>query len=83
MKDLKIIKRLEEANHLKRIRSEKDRRKIVIELTKETEQLEQNYNPVSNEMNELLYKGFTSKEIDQYEKYLERVLQNLQSYNYK
>lgn len=56
MKDLKIIKRLEEANHLKRIRSEKDRRKIVIELTKETEQLEQNYNPVSNEMNELLYK---------------------------
>lgn len=75
-----MLDRLEEAGYLKRVPSVEDRRKIKIFLTEKDKELQKKYNYVSKEMTELYYNGFTSEEIDQTEKFLERILGNL--YNY-
>ncbi|MFX1505959.1 MAG: MarR family winged helix-turn-helix transcriptional regulator [Promethearchaeota archaeon] len=72
-----MLDRLEEIGHVKRVDSEGDRRKKLIFLTEKNKQLQDIYYQVSLEMKELYYKGFTEKEIDQFEEYLKRVLFNL------
>jgi DNA-binding MarR family transcriptional regulator len=72
-----MLDRLEEIGHLKRVDSEGDRRKKLIYLTEKNKQLQNIYYQVSLEMKEFYYKGFTEKEIDQFEAYLKRILANL------
>ncbi|MHA1166791.1 MAG: MarR family winged helix-turn-helix transcriptional regulator [Candidatus Hodarchaeales archaeon] len=72
-----MLDRLERAGYLKRLHSETDRRNVIIELTEKNFRLKNEYNSVSTEMNELFYAGFSEKEVDQFEKYLLRILSNL------
>ncbi|MFW9993824.1 MAG: MarR family winged helix-turn-helix transcriptional regulator [Candidatus Odinarchaeota archaeon] len=72
-----MLDRLEKADYLERIPSDKDRRKTLVYLTEKGRVLQNKYVQVSTEMNELFYRGFTAQEIDEFEKYLERILENL------
>ncbi len=72
-----MLDRLEESGYLQRVPSKKDRRKILIYLTEEGKRLQERYAGVSQEMTNLFYRGFTDSEIDEFEKYLERILENL------
>ncbi len=72
-----LLDSLENADHVKRVPSEEDRRKVLIELTDKTRQMLNVYIEVSVEMTKIFYKGFESEEIDQFEVYLQRVLDNL------
>ncbi|HZD59718.1 MAG TPA: MarR family transcriptional regulator [Anaerolineae bacterium] len=75
-----MLDRLENSGYLVRIPSKEDRRRIVIELTEKDKTLRSIYSQISDEMIDLFYGGFTNKEIEGFESYLKRVLDNLSSY---
>ena len=73
-----MLDRLEESDHVKRVPSEDDRRKIFIFLTDKNRALQNKYVAVSKEMTELYYAGFSEEDRNQFELYLQRILKNLQ-----
>jgi DNA-binding MarR family transcriptional regulator len=72
-----LLDSLEGARLVRRVQSEEDRRKVLIELTEKTRQMLNVYIEVSKEMTNIFYKGFQPEEMDQFETYLQRVLDNL------
>ena len=72
-----MLNRLEKADYLQLKRSSEDDRKKIITLTERDKQLHEKYKELSKEMNQLFYKGFSNKEIDTFEQYLQKALQNL------
>jgi DNA-binding MarR family transcriptional regulator len=78
-----MLDKLEDSGYVKRVRSEKDRRVINIELIDMNDELKQKFIQVSDEMKEIYYKGFTDKEMDEFENYLQKLLDNLISYTRK
>jgi DNA-binding MarR family transcriptional regulator len=76
-----MLDRLEKAGYITREYSQDDRRKIPIKRTEKDKNLEKTYIQVSDEMTNLFYRGFTPEEIDNFEGYLKRVLQNLVEHN--
>ncbi|MFX0069536.1 MAG: MarR family winged helix-turn-helix transcriptional regulator [Candidatus Hermodarchaeota archaeon] len=78
-----MLDRLENIDYIRRVPSKTDRRKILIELTEKNRQLNNNFVKVSQEMNNIFYRGFTDNEIDSFEEYLSRIFRNLTEYNIK
>jgi DNA-binding MarR family transcriptional regulator len=72
-----MLDRLEKMGYIKRRRSGKDRRIILIRRTKKDRDLEGKYVEVSQQMTKLYYKDFNKNEIDRFEKDLARILNNL------
>ena len=72
-----MLDRLEEAGHVVRVRSEKDRRKVLVEQTEKDRSWQEVYVQVSQDMTRLFYAGFTESEIEAFEGYLRRILDNL------
>jgi DNA-binding MarR family transcriptional regulator len=72
-----MLDRLEEAGHVVRVPSDEDRRKILIKRTEKDRVWQKTYVQVSTEMAELFYAGFSASEIDTFEAYLSRILDNL------
>ena len=73
-----MLDRMEQAALIQRTPSPTDRRALLIRLTDKARALREDYDRISQRMNELYYLGFTSEEISQFEGYLQRVLDNLQ-----
>jgi len=72
-----MLDRLEKTGYIIRVPLKRDRRIILIKRAQKDKRLENKYIQVSNEMTKLFYDGFTSKEIEDFEKYLRRILANL------
>ena len=72
-----MLDRLEKMGYIKRQRSRKDRRKILIRRTEKDKALESKYVEVSQQMTKLYYKGFSKSKIDRFENDLARILNNL------
>ncbi|OHB63162.1 MAG: hypothetical protein A2168_01505 [Planctomycetes bacterium RBG_13_50_24] len=72
-----MLDRLEGMEYLKRERSKKDRRIILIKRTNKDKNLEEKYSELSQEHTTIFYKGFTESRIDDFEMNLERILNNL------
>jgi len=73
-----MLDRMEQAALIQRTPSPTDRRALLIRLTDKARALREDYDRISQRMNELYYLGFSSEEISQFEGYLQRVLDNLQ-----
>ena len=73
-----MLDRMEAAGLIYRDRGDKDRRKILIFLTDNARSLEKDYNEVTEEIENIYYKGFSEDEIDQCENYLQRILHNVE-----
>ena len=73
-----MLDRMEQSGLIVRSPSPTDRRALLIHLTDKAKSLQQDYNRISQQMNELYYLGFTDAEILQFEGYLTRILNNLQ-----
>ena len=73
-----MLDRMEQSGLIVRSPSPTDRRALLIHLTDKAKSLQQDYDRISQQMNELYYLGFTEAEILQFEGYLTRVLNNLQ-----
>lgn len=71
------IDRLEALGQVVRVRSEEDRRTVSVELTAKNRDMRQLYDDVSQEMTKLFYAGMASAEITQFERWLDRILDNL------
>ncbi len=76
-----LLNNLEKTGHIKRVPSEEDKRTVNVILTKNDKQLQDKYFQVSNKMTKLFYNGFSEEEIDEFEDYLRRLLNNLISFN--
>jgi DNA-binding MarR family transcriptional regulator len=72
-----MLDRLEKMGYVKRQRSKKDRRKILIKRTQKDRALESKYVEVSEEITTLFYKGFSKDQIDRFENHLAQILDNL------
>lgn len=72
-----MLDRLERMGYVRRQRSKKDRRKILIRRTEKDRTMEKKYVEVSEKMTRLFYKGFSKNQIDRFEKDLGRILNNL------
>lgn len=73
-----MLDRMEEAKLITRVFDQADRRQIRIVLTETAKALSDEYENVSEQMNEVYYAGFTEEEITLFENTLRRVLTNLQ-----
>ncbi len=76
-----MLDRMETSGLIKRCFDEKDRRQILVVLSDTAKELQQDYDEVSDRMNEIYYKGFELEEILQLEGYLQRILDNLNGGN--
>jgi DNA-binding MarR family transcriptional regulator len=72
-----LLDNLEKTGYIQREQSEEDRRKIIIRLTERTQKLQKVYINLSVEMTKIFYKGFDDDEIDEFEAFLRRILDNL------
>ena len=72
-----MLDRLEEQGFIARIPSERDRREILIRLTRKDQSLQDTYARVSGEMADIILSGFAEHEIRDLEEKLRRILKNL------
>jgi DNA-binding MarR family transcriptional regulator len=72
-----MLDRLENMGYVRRQRSKKDRRIILIKRTNKDKNLESKYVDLSQKITKLFYKGFSKSEIDRFEDDLVRILDNL------
>ena len=72
-----MLDRLENGGFLKRERDKNDKRIINIKLSEMSKNLQNKYVEVSKKMTEVFYGPLTEEEIDQFEDYLRRILDNL------
>lgn len=72
-----MLDRMEEAGLTRRLPDRLDRRKHRIVLTEKAQGLREKYELVSQEMNEVYYRGFREEEIEEFERYLHRILRNI------
>lgn len=72
-----MLDRLEEIGHIRRTGSSSDRRAVKIVLTPQARGLKDKYEAVSEQMNEIFYRGFEENEVEAFEAYLGKVLENL------
>jgi len=72
-----MLDRMEEAGLIRRNYDKADRRQVRITLTQKARELSDKYNEVSSRMNEIFYRGFSDFEIEQFESYLSRIINNL------
>ena len=73
-----MLDRMEEKGLIRRKDNSEDKRSIKIMLTDKAKELEKDYNDISNKMSNIFYKNFSDKEINEIEKYLERIISNLE-----
>ena len=72
-----MLDRLEASGHITRESSAEDRRAVLVSLTEENRLQRGLYDRVSEEMTGLFYEGFTPEEVEEFEGYLRRILENL------
>lgn len=72
-----MLDRMENMGLIVRKSDLKDRRNRLIALTEKAKALQDDYNRISEQMNEIYYTGFTEAEVMQFESYLQRILNNL------
>lgn len=73
-----MLDRMEQSGLITRSPAPGDRRALLICLTDRARALRQDYDRISQQMNERYYSGFSEEEIRQFEQYLQRVLDNLE-----
>ncbi|MFX0033141.1 MAG: MarR family winged helix-turn-helix transcriptional regulator [Candidatus Hodarchaeota archaeon] len=78
-----MLDRLEQSGFIKRLPSKTDRREILIQLTDKDKNFQSKYIDVSKDMTNIYYNNFDEQEINEFEKYLERILNNLMEFNKK
>lgn len=75
-----MLDRLEASGFLERVRSEEDRRVILVRRAEKDKAWEKVYVEVSQDMTRLFYTGFSEPEIDGFEGCLRQILANLTTF---
>lgn len=72
-----MLDRLEGMGYVRRQRSDEDRRMIFIFRTPKDRMMEKRYVELSEDMTALWYNGFSPEDIEAFEAYLQRILDNV------
>lgn len=72
-----MIDRMEAQGLVSRVPDKTDRRKTLLVLTQKAKELKRDYDDVSRQMNRIFYDGFSEEEIEQCEKMLEKIRDNM------
>ena len=72
-----MLVRMQEQGLVRIEENANDRRSALVCLTEKTAALKDKYDGVTKEIEEIYYKGFSDEEIEQFENYLKRILNNL------
>jgi DNA-binding MarR family transcriptional regulator len=75
-----MLDRLEKAGYIQRVPSLTDRRKTLIRRTQKDRDLEKQYVTLSQNFTKIWYKDFSEYQINNFEKALEKILQNVIDY---
>ena len=75
-----MLDRLERMAYIRRQRSQRDRRKILIQRTSKDKNLERDYVKLSQEHTKIFFHGFSEDQMDRFEEDLKRILKNLMEY---
>ena len=76
-----MLERMEKQGLITRMQDPRDKRKTLLYLTETARLLKQDYDGVSDEMEQIYYRDFSREEIMEFEEYLDRVLKNLERRN--
>lgn len=74
-----MVKRMESTGLLRRIPDEIDHRKTLLKLTDKAYRLRLEYIAISDQMTDIFYEGFSKEEIEQCERMLGRIHENLKN----
>ena len=61
--------------------SSSDKRSTIVSLTEKVNEMKEQYDAVTEEIEDIYYKGFSDEEIQQFEGFLKRILANLEDEN--
>ena len=75
-----MLDRMEESGLVLRVRVPHNRRQVRVSLTVKAQGLREDYERVSQAMNEIYYRGMDEDEVKQLEALLTKVLKNLEQY---
>ncbi len=78
-----MLDRMEHAGLVKRVRSDEDRRIVRVYLDAKAQDCRKTYKRVSEEMTRIYFQDFREEEIEEFENYLLRVLQNVREADQK
>ena len=78
-----MLERMEKSGLILRKQDDADKRKTLLYLTDKAGELEQDYIALSEEMGDIYYQGFTKKEVQEAEEYLDRIRLNLERWQPK
>ena len=73
-----MLGRMEDSGLIMRKAAESDKRQSLISLTGKARDLQGKYDEVSLKMNEVFYKDFSEKEVAELDRFLDRILENLE-----
>ena len=73
-----MLGRMEHAGLIEKRTAESDKRQSLIILTEKARGLQEKYDEVSQKMNEIFYKDFTEEEVLEIDRFLDRILKNLE-----
>ncbi len=73
-----MLDRMEEIGLVERIPDKNNRRQIFVQITEKAKLYREQYDEVSQQMNQLFYQGFSEEEIKEFENMLGRIKENLE-----
>ena len=73
-----MLDRMEESGLVVRTADKKNRRQVNVSITNKARLYKEEYDKVTVQMNELFYKGFSEKEVTDFEKMLRRIIANIE-----
>lgn len=76
-----MLDRLDNLGYIKKKPNHLDKRETLINITEEGAKIAQTYSAIVDEMSLAYYKGFTEKEICEFENYLEKIYINLKNFD--
>ncbi|GKU82126.1 MarR family winged helix-turn-helix transcriptional regulator [Niallia sp. NCCP-28] len=74
----RMVVNLEKKGFIKRVSSEKDRRSLQLFLTQKGKELGSSIIPITNDFNKLVCKGITEKELNEVQRILSKMCENVQ-----
>ena len=76
-----MLERMEMQGRIKRTVSQEDKREIIVSLTDKAKALQTDFLDVTRQMEEIFYKNFTEKQIENFENTLKKIIENLEKGN--
>ncbi len=75
-----MLERMEKQGLIRRVQADNDKRKTLLYLTEKAHSLKGEYDAVSDRMSRIYYAGFEEEEVQQFERFLDRIRKNLEEW---